>query len=94
MAIDFGYDASGRGNNWTANNLSSTAGAGNDSLTDTPTSYGTDTGVGGEVRGNYCTLNPLWKSSRITLSNGNLDFVQNYLDVKRVISRYISQPKQ
>jgi hypothetical protein len=72
MAIDFGYDASGRGNNWTANNLSSTAGAGNDSLTDTPTSYGTDTGVGGEVRGNYCTWNPL-RLSGATLTNGNLD---------------------
>jgi uncharacterized membrane protein len=29
------------------------AAADNDSLVDTPTSYGTDTGVGGEVRGNY-----------------------------------------
>jgi hypothetical protein len=58
-------------NNWTPNNLSVTAGAGNDSLTDTPTSYGTDTGDGGEVRGNYCTWNP--NSSRIsTLSNGNI----------------------
>jgi len=74
MAIDFGYDASGNGNNWTANNLSSTAGVGNDSLTDTPTSYGTDTGVGGEVRGNYCTLNPLdYKGSAIAASNGNLN---------------------
>ena len=47
--------------------------AGNDSLVDTPTSYGTDTGVGGEVRGNYCTWNPLAKNSAITLANGNLD---------------------
>jgi len=75
MPIDFGYDASGRGNNWTANNLSSTAGAGNDSLTDTPTAYGTDTGVGGTVRGNYCTMNPVNKGSTVTLSNGNLDQV-------------------
>jgi hypothetical protein len=49
--------------------------AGNDSLVDTPTSYGTDTGVGGEVRGNYATLNPLNKASAVTLSNGNLDVV-------------------
>jgi hypothetical protein len=49
--------------------------AGNDSLVDTPTSYGTDTGVGNEVRGNYCTLNPLNKASAVTLSNGNLDVV-------------------
>ena len=45
---------------------------GNDSLVDTPTSYGTDTGVGGEVRGNYCTANPLAQANH-TLSNGNLD---------------------
>jgi hypothetical protein len=49
-----------------------TAGAGNDSLVDSPTSYGTDTGVGGTVRGNYCTWNPLYPLSNIT--NGNLDF--------------------
>jgi len=30
-----------------------------DSFVDSPTSYGIDTGVGGEVRGNYCTINPL-----------------------------------
>ena len=51
----------------------------NDSLVDTPTSYGTDTGAGGEVRGNYCTLNPLdgTVTGVGTLSNGNLDFVQS-----------------
>jgi hypothetical protein len=43
-------------NDWTTNNFSVTAGAGNDSLVDTPTPYGTDTGVGGEVRGNYAQL--------------------------------------
>ena len=48
--------------------------AGNDSLVDTPTSYGTDTGVGNEVRGNYCTLNPLDKGSDVnTVTNGNLE---------------------
>ena len=47
----------------------------NDSLVDTPTSFGTDTYVGGEVRGNYATLNPLDKNSNLTLSNGNLDCV-------------------
>ena len=50
----------------------STAGAGNDSLVDSPTNYGTDTGAGGEVRGNYATLNPLATGDNITLSNGNL----------------------
>jgi hypothetical protein len=51
-----------------------TAGAGNDSLVDSPTSYGTDTGVGGEVRGNYATYNPLVITYTLpTYSNGNLD---------------------
>jgi len=74
-ASTLGKDYSGLGNNWTPNNLSVTAGAGNDSLVDSPTNYGTDTGVGGEVRGNYCTLNPL--ASTGTNSNGNLDGVTN-----------------
>jgi len=68
-----GYDAAGS-NDWTPNNFSVTAGAGNDSLVDSPTRYGTDTGVGGEVRGNYATLNPLSVASAYTLSNGNLQF--------------------
>ena len=45
-ATTLGKDSSGNGNNWTPNNFSVTAGAGNDSLEDTPTN-------------NWCTLNPL-----------------------------------
>ena len=75
-AATLGKDYSPNGNNWTPNNLSVTAGAGNDSLVDTPTSYGTpDTGVGNEVRGNYATLNPLGNSvsaAPYAPSNGNL----------------------
>jgi hypothetical protein len=72
-ATTLGKDTSGNSNNWTPNNLSVTAGAGNDSLVDVPTNGAqTDTGVGGEVRGNYCTWNPLDNGS-ITLANGNLD---------------------
>ena len=63
-----GKDSSGNGNNWTPNNFSVTAGAGNDSLIDTPTPYAD----GGNGRGNYCTLNPL--DATLTLSNGNLDW--------------------
>jgi len=72
-----GKDSSGNGNNWTPNNFSVTAGAGNDSMVDSPTAYGTDTGVGGTVRGNYCTWNPTIAASTGvgTLSNGNLQCV-------------------
>jgi hypothetical protein len=55
-AAALGTDTSGNGNDWTVNNLSVAAGAGNDSLVDSPTNYGTDSGAGGEVRGNYCTV--------------------------------------
>ena len=60
-------------NNWTPNNFSVSAGAGNDSLVDSPTAYGTDTGAGGTVRGNYCTWNPLKNPQVAVLTNGNLD---------------------
>jgi hypothetical protein len=75
-AAALGTDTSPNGNNWTPNNLSVTAGAGNDSLVDVPTNGAeTDTGAGGEVRGNYCTLNPLKYGGDIQApTNGNLDF--------------------
>jgi hypothetical protein len=48
--------------------------SGNDSLVDSPVNGSqVDTGVGGEVVGNYCTLNPL-DNGGLTLANGNLDF--------------------
>jgi hypothetical protein len=74
-AAALGTDTSGAGNNWTVNNISVAAGAGNDSLVDVPTNgTETDTGVGGEVRGNYCTLNPLNYGGAINApANGNLD---------------------
>jgi hypothetical protein len=50
--------------------------AGNDSLVDSPTNVTqTDTGVGGEVVGNYATFNPL-DNGGLTLSNGNLDITE------------------
>lgn len=51
---------------------SNITGINNDSTVDSPTSYGSDTGLGSEVRGNYCTWNPLDQGGSITLSNGNL----------------------
>ena len=52
--------------------LENVSGTTTDSLVDTPTNYGSDTGAGGEVRGNYCTWNPLSKNNQ-ALTNGNLD---------------------
>ena len=77
-AATLGKDYSGNGNNWTPNNFSVTAGVGNDSLVDSPTAYGTDTGAGGTVRGNYATMNPLALKGSVTLSNGNLDAYSVY----------------
>ncbi len=46
------------------------AASGQDSLLDSPSNYEAASGNNG---GNYCTLNPLQKSSEVSLSNGNLD---------------------
>ena len=49
-----------------------------DSLTDSPTNYGDeDTGVGGELRGNYPTWNPLDADDASTLSQGNLTYIND-----------------
>jgi hypothetical protein len=75
-----GYDYSGNGNNWTANNISLTAGTTYDSMVDVPTlwmPYNTAGDVGATVRGNYCVLNrlvtTLGGSSPPTISDGNLN---------------------
>jgi hypothetical protein len=59
-------------NNWVAVAFSVAAGSGNDSLLDTPTDYGNDTGLGGEVGSNYATFNSVDLGGS-TLTNGNLD---------------------
>ena len=58
---------------WTPTNISVTAGTGQDNLADSPSDYGTDTGAGGQVRGNYATWNPLATSGG-TFSNGSLQY--------------------
>jgi hypothetical protein len=74
-----GYDYSGNANNWTPTGfvVSPVTSAGNDSVTDVPTpwvAYNTTGDVGGVVRGNYCTMNPLqYSSTYVTLNNGNLN---------------------
>lgn len=77
-------DSSGNNNDWTANNISVTAGAGNDSLFDSPTNANaaSDTGAGGEVSGCYATLNPIEGGTQYgaytpTLTNGNLDIASS-----------------
>lgn len=72
-----GKDRSGNGNDWTPNNFSvdetTNNGIGCDSVTDTPTNYGVDSGsTSANCRGNYCTFDPLTVTSNISLSNGNL----------------------
>jgi hypothetical protein len=60
-------DSSGNGNNWTANNISLTAGSNYDSMLDVPL------GGGGQERGNYATFNPLKLGSggNWTITDGN-----------------------
>jgi len=55
--------------------IDNTFSSGNDSLVDTPVSGSqVDTGLGGQVTGNYATWNPLISSTNLT--NGNLSVVQ------------------
>ena len=77
-ATTLGKDTSGNSNNFTPNNLSVTAGSGNDSLVDSPTNGTASTGgdAGGVTVGNYATLNALNLHSDITLSNGNLQIAK------------------
>jgi len=67
----FGKDSSGNSNTFTSTGISNTAGSTYDSMVDSPTNYGTDTGVGGEVRGNYAVVSPV-TGYAYTSSNGNL----------------------
>lgn len=70
-ATTLAYDKSGNGNNWTANNISTTAGATYDSMTDVPTMAE----LSGNGNSNYAVLNPLDKGTGATTSNGNLRLV-------------------
>ena len=69
-ATTLAYDKSGNGNNWTANNISTTAGVTYDAMIDSPT-----LGVSGtRPVGNYATINPLSTSYSANISDGNLKF--------------------
>ena len=59
---EIGHDRCGKNNDWTTNNITATDGSNPkniDFVFDHPISDGTDNRNGGEVRGNYCTWNPL-----------------------------------
>ena len=68
-ATTLAYDASGNGNNWTPNNISTTAGVTYDAMIDSPTV----TPSGTRPVGNYCVGNPnATISGYTTFTNGNL----------------------
>ena len=67
-ATTIGKDYSGNGNNWTPNNISVTAGATYDSMTDVPT-------LTSATAANYAVLNPLDVGGGGTFSDGNLKLV-------------------
>jgi hypothetical protein len=74
-AATLGKDYSGNINNFTPNGFSVTSGSSNDVLLDSPTDGTTvDTGLGGQVVGNYCTLSPADTNSPVTVTNGGLQF--------------------
>lgn len=64
-AAALGTDFSGNSNTWTVNNISVTAGATYDSMTDVPT-------LTSATVANYAVLNPLFAGTSSYLSNGNL----------------------
>ena len=65
-----GYDSSPNGNNWTANNISLTAGTTYDAMTDVPTNTSA-------TQANYAVMNPLWKGSTISIVDGNLKVTES-----------------
>jgi hypothetical protein len=74
-----GYDYSGNSNNWTANNISLTAGSTYDSMLDVPTpwvGYTATTDTSAVTRGNYCTLNPLFMNAS-SISGANSQITGN-----------------
>jgi hypothetical protein len=82
-ATTLGKDYSGNSNNLTPIGFTVSSGINQDILLDSPTDYGTDTGLGGQVRGNYATINPQdtvsYSASGLpfTYDKGNLRITSN-----------------
>ena len=75
-AAAIGKDYSGNGNNWTPNNISVTSGVTYDSMLDVPTMWAD----GGNGRGNYAVLNPLYNTGLLgylPTRNGNLNVYES-----------------
>jgi len=70
--VGLGKDFSGNGNYWVTNNISITAGATYDSMTDVPT-------LTSATAANFCVLNPL-DNGGITIADGNLTCNQTGAD--------------
>lgn len=72
-AATLGKDYSGNGNNWTPNGFSVAAGAAGDSMTDSPSDTGADSGGTAEnASAGYAILSSAWRNTGLTLSDGNL----------------------
>lgn len=71
---NYATDQSGNGNNWTPYGFNTTtANTTYDLFTDSPTDYGTDTGAGAQVRGNYAIMASIHNSgSQASVINGGL----------------------
>ena len=80
-----GYDYSGNSNNWTANNVSLTAGVTYDSMLDVPT-------LTSSSAANFPTLNPLFGSSG-TLGNANLSLTAAAANPQRIGTIGVSSGK-
>jgi hypothetical protein len=76
-----GYDVSGNNNHFSSTNMSVTAGTNYDVYPDSPTisSSVSDTGLGGQVIGNYCTWNNVDKTMsgvQPTFRNGGIEVAE------------------
>jgi hypothetical protein len=73
---NMGRDESGNNNNWTLSGFNtSVANTTYDIVSDVPTQWtprASSTDIGGIVRGNYCTWNPLARKQNFNVTNGNL----------------------
>lgn len=78
-ATTLAYDKSGNSNNWTPNNISTTAGATYDSMTDVPT-------LTSATASNFAVMNPLNNPAVATFADGNLKVTNANSDYRGALS--------